>query len=128
MGSVDPVRDREIIELELALADLTTVEKSLDRAKKFSKSGDKDALAQIPVLEKAYQFLSDGKALWKAGLNTDEMAALKTLTLLTTKPTLYAANVSDEELTGEEGPHLKALRAAVQASGEHAEMVLTQPR
>ena len=123
MGAVDAVRDREVIELELALADLTTVEKSLDRAKKVSKSGDKEALAQIPVLEKAYQFLSDGKALWKAGFDKDEMAALKTLTLLTTKPTLYAANVSDDELTGAEGPQLLALRAAVKASGEHAEIV-----
>lgn len=123
MGSVDPVRDREVIELELALADLSTVEKGLDRAKKVAKSGDKDALAQIPVLEKAFQFLSDGTALWKAGLEPEELAALKTLTLLTTKPTLYAANVSDAELMGEEGPHLKALRAAVQASGEHAEIV-----
>ena len=124
MGGVDPVRDREVIELELALADLATVEKSLDRAKKVSKSGDKEALAQIPVLEKALQFLGDGKALWKAGLDADEMAALKTLTLLTTKATLYAANVSDDELTSnEEGPHVKALRAAVKASGEHAEIV-----
>ena len=123
MGSVDPVRDREVIELELALADLATVEKGLDRAKKVAKSGDKDALAQIPILEKALAFLGDGKALWKAGLDADELAALKTLTLLTTKPTLYAANVSDDELTGEEGAHLKALRAAIKESGEHAEIV-----
>ncbi|MDX2032531.1 MAG: redox-regulated ATPase YchF [Blastocatellia bacterium] len=123
MGSVDPVRDRDIIELELALADLTTVEKGIDRLKKVSKSGDKEALAQIPVYEKALQFLSDGKALWKAGLDAEEMAALKTLTLLTTKPTLYAANVSDAELTGEEGPHVKALRAAIAESNEPAEVV-----
>jgi GTP-binding protein YchF len=123
MGSVDPVRDREVIELELALADLSTVERGLDRARKVSKSGDKEALAQIPVLEKALQFLGDGKALWKAGLDADEMAVLKPLTLLTTKPTLYAANVSDAELTGAEGSHLKALRAAVKESGEHAEIV-----
>jgi GTP-binding protein YchF len=123
MGSVDPARDREVIELELALADLSTVERGLDRARKVSKSGDKEALAQIPVLEKALQFLGDGKALWKAGLDADEMAVLKPLTLLTTKPTLYAANVSDAELTGEEGPHLKALREAVKTSGEHAEIV-----
>ena len=123
MGSVDPVRDREVIELELALADLATVEKGLDRAKKVAKSGDKDALHQIPVLEKALAFLGDGKALWKAGLDADELAVLKLLTLLTTKPTLYAANVSDDELTGEEGVHLKALRAAVKESGEHADIV-----
>lgn len=123
MGSVDPVRDREIIELELALADLATVEKSLDRARKTSKSGDKDAIASIPALETAYKFLSDGKPLWKAGLDSDQFAALKTLTLLTVKPTLYAANVTDDELTGEEGPYLKALREAVESSNEPAQIV-----
>ena len=123
MGSIDPVRDREVIELELALADLSTVEKGLDRLKKVAKSGDKDALAQIPVLEKALKFLGDGQPLWMAGMEPDELVTLKTLTLLTTKPTLYAANVSDAELTGEEGPHLKALREAVASSGEVAQIV-----
>ncbi|MBK9707330.1 MAG: redox-regulated ATPase YchF [Acidobacteria bacterium] len=123
MGSIDPVRDREVIELELALADLSTVEKGIDRLKKVAKSGDKDALAQIPVLEKALKFLGDGQPLWMAGMEPDELVTLKTLTLLTTKPTLYAANVSDAELTGEEGPHLKALREAVSSSGEVAQIV-----
>jgi GTP-binding protein YchF len=123
MGSIDPVRDREVIELELALADLSTVEKGIDRLKKVAKSGDKDALAQIPVLEKALKFLGDGQPLWMAGMEPDELVTLKTLTLLTTKPTLYAANVSDAELTGEEGPHLKALREAVASSGEVAQIV-----
>jgi hypothetical protein len=123
MGSVDPVRDRDVIELELALADLSTVEKGLDRAKKIAKSGEKEALAQIRVLEETLQFLSDGKALWKAGLGAEQQAVLKTLTLLTTKPTLYAANVRDTELTGEEGPHLKALRKAIADSNEPAEVV-----
>jgi ribosome-binding ATPase len=123
MGSVDPVRDREVIEFELALADLASVEKRLDRVRRAAKTGDKDALAELPVLELAHSFLSQGKGLWEARLSAEQLAALAPLTLLTAKPVLYAANVTETELTGEEGPHLRALRAAIAASGEHAEVV-----
>ena len=123
MGSVDPVRDREVIEFELALADLATVEKRLDRTKRAARTQDKEALAELPVLEVAHAFLSQGKGLWEAKLSAEQLATLAPLTLLTAKPVLYAANVSDAELTGEEGPLLKALRAAIAASGEHAEVV-----
>jgi GTP-binding protein YchF len=123
MGAVDPVRDREVIEFELALADLATVEKRLDRTRRAAKSGEKEAVAELPVLEKAQRFLSEGKGLWEARLSPDELSTLAPLTLLTVKPVLYAANVTDAELSGEEGPHLRALRAAVGASGEHAEVV-----
>ena len=123
MGAVDPVRDREVIEFELALADLATVDKRLDRTRRAAKSGEKDAVAELPVLEKAQSFLSEGKGLWEARLSPDELQILATLTLLTVKPVLYAANVTDAELSGEEGKHLQALRVAVAASGEHAEVV-----
>src|SRR5918998_5960960 len=123
MGGVDPVRDREVIEFELAVADLGTVEKRLDRTKRAARTGDKEATAELPVLERAFSFLKEGRGLWEAKLTPDESAILKPLTLLTTKPVLYAANVSDVELTGEEGPHLKALRKAIEASGERAQVV-----
>ena len=123
MGGVNPVRDREVIEFELALADLGTVEKRLDRTKRAARTGDKDALAELPVLERAFAFLSEGRGLWEARLSPEDSALLKPLTLLTTKPVLYAANVSDAELTGEEGPHLRALREAVAKSGENAQVV-----
>ena len=123
MGGVDPVRDREVIEFELALADLQTVEKRLDRVRRAAKSNDKEALAELPALEQAHSFLSQGKGLWEARLAAEQLAVLAPLSLLTTKPVLYAANVTDSELTGDEGPHLRALRAAVAASGEHAEVV-----
>jgi GTP-binding protein YchF len=123
MGAVDPTRDREVIEFELALADLATVEKRLDRTKRAAKSGEKEALAELPALEKAQSFLSEGKGLWEARLSPDELKLLSPLSLLTAKPVLYAANVTDAELSGEEGKHLKALRSAVAASGEHAEIV-----
>ena len=123
MGEVDPVRDREIIELELALADLGTVEKRLDRVRRAARSGDKEAVAELPALERAYAALSEGRGIWQAGLSPDDRAGLKPLSLLTGKPVLYAANVTEAELTGEEGPHLRALRAAVEASDEPAEIV-----
>src|SRR5919106_6964554 len=66
MGSVDPVRDREVIEFELALADLATVEKRLDRVKRAAKTGDKEALAELPVIEKAHEYLKEGRGLWEA--------------------------------------------------------------
>ena len=123
MGAVDPVRDREVIEFELALSDLATVEKRLDKTRRAARVGEKEAAIELPVLEKAIAFLAEGKGLWEAKLSNEEVAALAPLTLLTTKPVLYAANVTDAELHGDEGPHIKALRAAIAASGEHAEVV-----
>lgn len=123
MGSVDPVRDREVIEFELALADLTVVEKRLDRVKRASKTGDKDALAELGALERAFAPLSEGKALWHAGLSAEDKAVLAPLSLLTLKPILYAANVTDAELSGEEGSHISRLRETVTSSGEKAEVV-----
>ncbi len=123
MGGVDPARDREVIEFELALSDLGTVEKRLDRVRRAARSGDKEALAEQPVLERAHAALSEGRGLWSLKLDADALALLAPINLLTVKPVLYAANVTDAELTGEEGPHLRALRAAVAASGEHAEVV-----
>ena len=123
MGAVDPVRDREVIEFELALADLATLEKRLDKTRRSARTGDKEALAELPALEKANEFLKDGRGLWEARLTLEEVAALAPLSLMTVKPVLYAANVSDAELHGDEGPHLRALRDAVKKSGEHAEVV-----
>ena len=123
MGAVDPVRDREVIEFELALADLSTLEKRLDKTRRSARTGDKEASAELPVLERAYDFLKEGRGLWEARLSAEETAVLQPLSLLTAKPVLYAANVTDTELHGDEGPHLKALREAVRASGEHAEVV-----
>ena len=123
MGSVNPVRDREVIEFELALADLGSVEKRLDRVQRAARAADKEALAELPVIERAHKFLAEGRGLWEARLTSEELAMLAPLGLLTVKPVLYAANVGDAELAGDEGPHLRALREAVARSGEHAEVV-----
>jgi GTP-binding protein YchF len=122
-GSVDPVRDRETIEFELALADLGSVEKRLDKAKRAAKTGDKVAAAEAAALEKAFTPLSEGRALWHVELTSEERAWMQPLQLLTLKPILYAANVTDAELSGEEGPHVTALRAAIANDHEPAEVV-----
>jgi ribosome-binding ATPase len=122
-GSVDPVRDRATIEFELALADLAVVEKRLDKAKRAAKTGDKDAAAEVGSLDKAHKPLSEGQALWHVSLTPEDRERLKGLQLLTLKPILYAANVTDGELTGAEGSHVKALRAAIAADHEPAQVV-----
>jgi GTP-binding protein YchF len=122
-GAIDPVRDRETIEFELALADLSSVEKRLDKAKRTAKTGDKTAAIEAAALEKALTPLSEGRALWHVALTPEERAWLQPLQLLTLKPILYAANVTDAELSGPEGPHVTALRAAIERDHEPAEVV-----
>ena len=123
MGNVDPVRDREVIEFELALSDLASVEKRLDRTQRAARIGDKDARTELPVLQRANDFLKEGRGLWEAGFTPAELELLSPLTLLTVKPILYAANVTEQELAGTERKHLRALRDAVGRSHEPAEIV-----
>ncbi len=123
MGPVDPVRDREVIDIELALADLGTLEKRLDRTRRAARANDKDAVAELPALERAAAELGAGHPLRSVRLTSDEFSVLSKLQLLTLKPVLYAANVKDDELSGHEGPHLAALRHTVAAAGERAEVV-----
>ena len=128
MGGIDPVRDREVIEFELALSDLASVEKRLDKSRRAARIGEKEAQGELGALEKANAALSEGKALWHVALTTDERAMLSTLQLLTLKPILYAANVTDGELSGSEGPHVTALRAAIANDHEPAEVVTFSAR
>src|SRR5580698_7614728 len=86
MGAVDPVRDREVIQFELAISDLSVVEKRLDKMQRAARTGDKDAKAELPALEIANSFLKEGRGLWEAAPSPEQLAALKPLALLTTKP------------------------------------------
>jgi hypothetical protein len=100
------------------------VEKRLGKTARAARIGDKDALLELPAIQKANDCLTDGRGLWEAKLSPAEQELLRPLSLLTTKPILYAANVTEQELSGKEGKHLTALRAAVAASHEPAEIVL----
>ena len=96
-GSVDPIRDIEIINTELCLADLDSVEKRLDRVSRTAKSGNKEARAEEAVLEKVKKVVEEAIPARQAELSEDELELIKDLNLLTLKPTLYVANVSEDE-------------------------------
>ncbi|MBD2346934.1 redox-regulated ATPase YchF [Anabaena subtropica] len=96
-GSVDPVRDIEIISLELGLSDLAQIERRIDRTRKQARTS-KDAQFEITVLEKLAAALNEGKSARQITLTEEETAIIQGLGLLTNKPIIYAANVSEEEL------------------------------
>ena len=107
-GKVDPLADVEVINTELALADMETVEKALQRATKQAKTNDKKVIAFKELLERVAAQLNDGTAVRRMGLSDDELASLKELHLLTIKRTLYIANVNEDGF--ENNPHLDAIR------------------
>ena len=94
-GKVDPLSDLETIQTELALADLATLEKSFARYQKTARSGDKEAIKMVALLEVVRSHLDTGKPVYAMALDADQQALLKPLCLLTNKPVLYAANVDD---------------------------------
>jgi GTP-binding protein YchF len=96
-GSVDPVRDIEVINLELALSDLSQVERRIERTRKQARS-NKDAQLELEALEKLSAGLNEGKSVRHIPLSEEETEAVKTLGLLTSKPIIYAANVSEDDL------------------------------
>ena len=97
-GSVDPARDIEVIETELLLRDLDTVAKRIDRTSKMAKSGDKKIREELAFYERLQSHMDEGKTLRNLSVTPEEEAWLKSLFLLSVKPVLYAANVSEEEL------------------------------
>ncbi|MGB5427778.1 MAG: redox-regulated ATPase YchF [Gammaproteobacteria bacterium] len=107
-GSVDPMRDIDVINTELALADLETVEKGITRAGKIAKSGDKEARAKLAVLESVRDHLDAGGLISGMALDDERQALLYDLHLLTAKPVMYVANVSENGF--ENNPYLDAVR------------------
>jgi GTP-binding protein YchF len=118
-NKVDPIADIETIDTELALADLESVEKALQRAERSAKTGDKDAKARAEVLGRVRAGLDAGKAARGLGLSDDDKLLLRDLFLLTLKPVLYIANVLEDGF--ENNPHLDAVKA--RAATEGAEVV-----
>ena len=120
-GSIDPIRDIETINLELVFADMETVDKRLDRAKKNLK-GDKKYQAEIDVLEKVKKVLEEGKPARVLDLTEDEKELIKEAFLLTMKPILYIANVSENDLENpDENEYVKKVRDY--AKIENAEVI-----
>lgn len=119
-GSIDPVRDVEVIQTELNLADLDTVQKRISRIEKQAKSGDKKSQFELSVLQTVLQCLDQGRPARAAELTDEERPVLRDLHLITAKPLLYVANVAEDDLEGRH-PYVANLREFAASGG--AEMV-----
>ncbi|MBJ6361378.1 redox-regulated ATPase YchF [Paenibacillus sp. GCM10012307] len=121
-GKVDPLSDIQTINLELVLADLESVEKRIDRSRKNMKSGDKKYAQEVEVLERVKEALYADKPARSVDLSDDERLLIRELHLLTMKPVLYAANVSENEVAdADSNPYVKIVREF--AADENAEVV-----
>jgi ribosome-binding ATPase len=114
-GKIDPISDIETIDTELALADLESVEKALNRFERSAKAGDKDAIARRDVLRPVREHLNQGRSVRSMGLSADEKALLRELFLLTLKPVMYVANVREDGF--ENNPFLDRVRERAVAEG-----------
>jgi GTP-binding protein YchF len=115
-GSVDPIRDIETIDTELALADLETVLASLDKTERLARSGDKEAGLRADVLKKCRAVLDAAKPVRSLDLNPDEKKILRGLGLITAKQVLYVANVEESDLSGD-SPLVQKVRDRAKAEG-----------
>jgi len=118
-GKIHPLDDIEVINTELMLADMETVDKGIQRVSRVAKSGDKTAKAQVALFEQVRDALDEGKMVRTLGLDEDQLKLLYELHLLTIKPTMYVANVAEDGF--ENNPHLDAVREY--AAKEAAEVV-----
>jgi len=114
-GKIDPISDIETIDTELALADLESVDKALNRAERAAKANDKEAMARRPVLQRLATVLNEGKSARNAGLSAEEQTLVRDLFLLTLKPLMYIANVKEDGFTN--NPYLDAVRTRAEAEG-----------
>ncbi|MGD1842585.1 MAG: redox-regulated ATPase YchF [Thermonemataceae bacterium] len=117
IGPVNPVSDKEVIEMELQLKDLDSVEKKIKRMERVAKSGDAKVKAEVAILQQYKSVLEQGKNANTLEVSEEEQKAVADLFLLTMKPILYVANV-DEAHLHEDNDHVRALQAAVEAEGK----------
>ena len=122
-GAVDPIRDIGIITTELCLADLETVEKRREKLLRAMKSGSKEAKAEASLIERVASSLSEGRPARQLDFSEEEAALLRELTLLTMKPTLYVANVAEDEAATAEKENPFVQRVKEYAAAEGAEVV-----
>ena len=114
-GKIDPLSDIEVITTDLALADLDTVEKAAHRVAKTAKTGNKEAQAQVALLERVRAQLDQGRPARALDLDEDQQRNLRELTLLTMKPTMYIANVAENGFS--DNPYLDRVREFAQQEG-----------
>lgn len=126
-GSVDPLRDVETIDIELILSDLEIVERAIDRTVKAARS-DKKLLEKVEVLEKVKAALDAGRCARSIGLTEEETGWIEESRLLTMKPIIYVANVSEDEVSGSyaDNPGYQALKAHAESEGSEIIAVSAQ--
>ncbi|GGI64073.1 redox-regulated ATPase YchF [Limosilactobacillus caviae] len=118
-GKVDPIEDIDTINLELVMADLDAVNKRLAKVQRAAKGRDKDALAELEVLNKIKPVLEDGKSVRSIDFSDDEQKIVKGLFLLTSKPVLYVANIAEEDMADpESNKYMDAIKEHVKGDGE----------
>ena len=113
-GSVDPIRDIEVINLELALADLEQVSKKLEKDSKLVKTGDKGLIASVNLMQKIKQALENNQMARNLSYDEDEEKILKNLQLLTAKPLIYFANIGEDDLGKEDNGYVKKVKEYAQ--------------
>ena len=118
-GKVDPIEDIDTINLELVMADLDAVNKRLSKVQRAAKGRDKDALAELAVLNKIKPVLEDGKSVRSIDFSDDEKKIVKGLFLLTSKPVLYVANISEDDMADpDNSKYMAAIKEHVKGDGE----------
>lgn len=115
-GGIDPVRDADVVETELMLADLESLEKRAEPLEKKARSGEKEAKQALALIEKATALLREGKPARMAEIDAEEKTAWKALNLLTTKPVLYVCNVAEDE-SAEGNEHTQRVKAKAAEEG-----------
>ena len=125
-GATNPTRDIETIDLELILSDMEYMERRIDKCRKMMKGGDKKCEPELKVCEQIYEVLEKGKSARTIDFNEDEQSYLKDMPLLSSKPILYAANISEDAVGGPEPEYVKEVRAF--ADQEGAEVVVISAR
>jgi GTP-binding protein YchF len=115
-GSVDPLRDIDTIDTELALADLETVASSLDKSERLARSGDKEAIARSEILSRAKAHLNEGKPVRQLEFPPEQRKVVKSLGLITAKKVLYVANVDESDIHGK-GPLVEQVRQRAASEG-----------
>ncbi len=118
-GQVDPIADIEVINTELALADLATADRALERNQRTARSGDKDAIRMVQILERIVATLAEGRPIRALSLEKSEQEAIRQYCFITAKPVMYVANVNEEGFT--DNPYLE--RVQQYAAQENAPVV-----
>jgi GTP-binding protein YchF len=122
-GSVDPIRDIETISLELIFSDLEILERRMEKSIKLSRSGDKKAKAEMEIMEKIKAHLESGKPVRTLEFTDEESELVKDLFFITSKPVLYAANISEDDLLSENADNDFVKKVKALAASENSEVI-----